>query len=151
MLHLNSSQLHEELIIVTEHFTKSTPHSEHSTFTCLCTTEILLSYKVYCHDSHHVIFCTQHSYCLSGKESFIPVSWYQNYEKDTWLIYSWFFLQTACAKRLLHHQLILHENRKKVHLFLVTYHDFTLCGNLCNMPSAWNPPTQIHTHSLTKN
>lgn len=72
--HLNSSKLHEELITVTEHFTKNIPHSEHSAFTCLCTTEVILLCKVYCHDPHCIIFCTQHSYCLSGKKPFISVS-----------------------------------------------------------------------------
>jgi hypothetical protein len=72
--HPNSSKLHEELITATEHIIKNTPHSEHSTFTCLCTTEIILSCKVYCHNFHRVIFCTQHSYCLSGRKPFISVS-----------------------------------------------------------------------------
>jgi hypothetical protein len=71
---LNSSKLHEELITATEHFTKNTPHSEHSTFICLCTTEVILSCKVYCHDPQRTIFCTQHSSCLSGKKPFVSVS-----------------------------------------------------------------------------
>ena len=126
--HLNSYKPHKELITATKHFTKNTPHSEHSTFTCLCATEVILTCKVYCHDPHRIIFCTQHSYCLSGKKLF---SWNHNSWKDMWLIYSWFILQTTCAKRLLHHQLMLHENGEKHAYFLLhimVLHFVELCA-----------------------
>jgi hypothetical protein len=102
---------------------------------------------VYCHDPHCIIFCTQHSYCLSGKKPFIYVSWNHNSEKYMWLIYSWFVLQTTCAKDISSPLTHTSWNWRKIQLFLVTYCGFTLCETLCNMPSAWNPPTQIDSYS----